>query len=79
MRLSNFSFTKNPISTIFGLAVIIAGLLPFVLPSRISLSEAAEVGEGLKAIELLVVQLIAEAAGFVALFGKDVAGIPDTE
>ena len=79
MRLSNFSFKKNPISTIFGLLIIVAGLLPFALPNRISLSEAAEVGEGLKAIELLLVQLVAEAAGFVALFGKDLAGIPDTE
>jgi hypothetical protein len=79
MRLSNFSFKKNPISTIFGLLVIVAGLLPFVMPGRISIAEAAEVGEGLKAIELLVVQLVAEATGLVALFGKDLAGKPDTE
>ena len=79
MRLSNFSFKKNPISTIFGLLVIVAGLLPFALPNRISLSEAAEVGESLKAVELLLIQLVAEATGFVALFGKDLQGIPDTE
>ncbi|KKN85491.1 hypothetical protein LCGC14_0278140 [marine sediment metagenome] len=79
MRLSNFSFKKNPISTIFGLLVIVAGLLPFVLPGRISLSEAVEVGEGLKAVEVLIVQFVAEAAGLVSLFGKDLAGIPDAE
>ncbi len=79
MKLSNFSFKKNPISTIFGLLVIVAGLLPFVIPGRISLSEAVEVGEGLKAIEVLIVQFVAEAAGLVSLFGKDLAGIPDTE
>ena len=79
MRLSNFSFKNNPISTIFGLLVIVAGLVPFVLPNRISIAEAAEVGEGLKAIEVLIVQLVAEATGLVALFGKDLAGIPDPE
>lgn len=79
MRLSNFSFKNNPISTVFGLLVIVAGLLPFVLPNRISLSEAAEVGESLKATEVLLVQLVAEITGFVALFGKDLAGVPDPE
>lgn len=79
MKLSNFSFKKNPISTVFGLLVIVAGLLPFVLPNRITIAEAAEVGESLKATELLLVQLVAEVTGIVALFGKDLQGIPDPE
>lgn len=79
MRLSNFSFKKNPISTVFGLLVIVAGLLPFVLPSRVTIDEAVEVGESLKATELLLVQLVAEITGLVALFGKDLAGKPDAE
>jgi len=75
MRLRNFSFKKNPISTIFGLLVIVAGLLPFVLPNRITLDEAVAAGEGLRATELLLLQLVAEIGGLVSLFGKDLAGV----
>ena len=77
MRLKNFSFSKNPISTIFGLLIIVAGLLPFVLPNRITLDEAVAAGEGLKATELFLIQIVAEISGLIALFGKDLAGIPD--
>ena len=62
---------RSPVTTIVGILLIVAGILPFIMPSIITPDEAAEMKNSITGLGEIVGQAIVFIGGIIAMFAKD--------
>lgn len=72
----SLNFKKNPITTVVGFLLIAVGVLPFLLPGRVTPDEAEQLKGLLGTLGENLESIIEIGIGIVAIFAKDPAAKP---